>query len=61
MTDRLKNGQQPQAMARKALLTGNYYAFEANLSVRKSFQGWTLPYGTPATGERLLQCPPSAA
>jgi hypothetical protein len=57
MTDRLKKGQQPQAMAREALITGNYYAFEANIAARKSFRGWVLSYGAPAAGEILLQCP----
>jgi hypothetical protein len=57
MTDRLKKGQQPQATARKALITGNYYAFEANIAARKSFRGWVLPYGAPASGEILLVGP----
>jgi hypothetical protein len=57
MTDRLNKGQQPQAMAREELLTGNYYAFGAGIATRKSFKGWVLPYGAPATGEVLLHAP----
>jgi hypothetical protein len=54
MTDRLKKGQNPQAMARESLLTGNYYAFGAGIAAPKSYGKWVLPYGAPATGEVLL-------
>ncbi|WIA13695.1 hypothetical protein OEZ85_007252 [Tetradesmus obliquus] len=50
MKDRLNNGQQPQTMAKDALLTGKYYAFDAKIAAPKSFKGWVLPYDTPATG-----------
>lgn len=32
MKDRLNNGQQPQTMAKDALLTGKYYAFDAKIA-----------------------------
>jgi hypothetical protein len=48
--DRLNKGQQPQTMARDALLSGNYYAYEAKIAYPKSFKGWTLPTNTPASG-----------
>lgn len=54
MKDRLNNGQQPQTMAKDALLTGKYYAFDAKIAAPKSFKGWVLPYDTPATGRACM-------